>query len=565
LDTLSIILKVLNIIGSLGLFLFGMTLMSEALQKIAGEKLRTTLSVMTSRRLKGVFAGFLFTGILQSSSVVTVLIISFVNAGMITLGESVGLIIGANIGTTVKIWLFSLLGFGGDFSINMILLPLIAVSIPLFLSSGSKIRSAGEFIIGFALLFIGLQFIRDQVPAVDPDSFFLQKILAISTNSEFVSLLIFVGLGMLLTVIFQSSSVTITLTIVLAIEQWIPFEMAAAMVLGENIGTTTTALFASIVANNSAKRAALIHLLFNIIGVIWAIALFHPILAGIHSLLSVKPSAPLSPELIPFGLAILHSGFNIANAILLTGLSGLLVKLSFIIIPSKGKKKERTHLRFINSHISSFSEISIIQAKKEVSTMAKNVQEMFGIIPLLLIEKDQMVYNKLLKRVQKLENRIDRMEEETATYLSRIAEGKLSKRGTEELQALLRCIDEIEGIGDACYKMSIVIRNKNELKLYFIQDLRDRLQELFSLVDHSLEIMDRHISGELHMIHMPDAVKAEKKINDYRDMLKEEHLASLKEEKYSHQTGIVYNELITQCEKIGDFALNVSESLATVR
>lgn len=550
--------------GALGLFLFGMNLMSESLQKIAGNRLRNALSAVTSNKVSGIFSGFFFTGLLQSSSAVTVLVVSFVNAGMISLAESVGLIMGANIGTTLKLWVIGVLGFGSTWNISLFLLPLIAASVPFFLSPGSRSRSTGEFLMGFALLFFGLQFLREQVPAVDPESWLLRSVFALNAGSDFILMLIFIGLGILLTIIFQSSSVTITLTIVLAMERWIPFELAAAMVLGENIGTTSTAAFASLVANNSARRAALIHILFNVTGVIWAIILFKPIISGIHYLLTGSPGAgqPLEPEQVPFGLAILHSGFNLVNTLLLAGFSGQLIRLTFLFIPSRGKKRERSRLKFIESNVSSVSELSIYQAKKEVVLMSKFVMEMFGIIPLLLIEKDPLVYKKLLRRVEKLEIRIDRMEEETSAYLSRIAQGKLSKKGTEELQALLRCVDEIESIGDACYKMSMVIRNKNDLKLYFIQDLRDNLQQIFDRVGQALEIMHHNLTVERILVRKADAVSAENEIDELRDALKVEHLQNLREDKYSHQTGIVYSELITQCEKIGDYALNVSEALS---
>ncbi len=564
-DTLPLILTLLNITGALGLFLYGMVMMSEALQKIAGDRIRGILSAVTANRWKGVSTGFVFTGILQSSSAATVLIISFVNAGIITLTESVGLIMGANIGTTVKLWILALLGFGSSFNISVILLPLVAIAIPFFLSAGSRNRSIAEFILGFALLFFGLQFMKEQVPAMDADSMFLQKVLALNIPSEFISMLLFIGIGMLLTIIFQSSSATITLTIVLAMEGWIPFSLAAAMVLGENIGTTVTALIASLVANNSAKRAALIHLMFNVTGVIWAAILFRPIIAAIMAITGQADAQDMPPELIPYGLAILHSGFNIANTLLLIGFSGVLVKLSYAIIPAKGKKKEKSHLQFIESHISSVSEISIVQAHKEIGLMSRNVQEMFSIIPILLIEKDDLVYRKLLKRVEKLERKVDQMEQDISGYLARVAQGKLSRKGTEELQALLRCIDEIEGIGDACFKMSSIIRHKNKNKLYFLPETRAKLQELFDLTEQSLEIMHQNIVAETYRINLTASREAEDRIDRLRDQLKQEHLADLKEEKYAHATGIVYAEIITQCEKIGDYALNVSEALYAAR
>jgi len=561
---MDIFIRILTVIGALGIFLFGMKLMSESLQKVAGNKLRSILSAMTSNRYRGLLTGILVTGLLQSSSAVTVMTVSFVNGGLITLAESVGLIMGANIGTTVKLWLISLLGFGRTFSISELALPLIAISLPFFLSANSKRKSFAEFLLGFSFLFIGLGFMKELVPHLDAGSPLLQWLSDFSASSRFLDLLFFIFAGIVLTIAFQSSSLTITLTIVLATENWITFDMAAAMVLGENIGTTSTALLASLVANNSGKRAALFHTLFNVIGVLWAAPLLPFILRGISSLMeSTMGSSPSDTlEAVPLALAILHSGYNIMNTLLLIGFSSQLVRLTSLIIPTKGKKKERPQLRFFNARTLALSEISLLQAKKEVSQMGRHASEMFRTIPELLICMDEEQFNGLLKKMRKFEKKMDRSKAEMTDYLIKLSEGNLSEAATGEVQSLLRVIDEIEGIGDSCFKMTGILENKHKEKLYFIQEVRDQLQNMFELVKSALDLMNMNLRQDYHKLSLGEVYGIEEQINTLREHLKQVHLNGVREGKYNYQTGMVFSEMIAHSERIGDLAVNVSESLA---
>ena len=560
---MEIFISVLTVIGALGIFLFGMKLMSESLQKVAGNRLRSTLSAMTSNRYRGLLTGLLLTGLLQSSSAVTVMTVSFVNGGLITLVESAGLIMGANIGTTVKLWLISLLGFGRTFSISQLTLPLIAISLPFFFSNNSRRKSFAEFLIGFSFLFIGLGFMKDQVPHMDPQSPFIQWLAGFQADSGMLNVLFFMLVGLLLTLAFQSSSVTITLTIVLAMEGWINFSMAAAMVLGENIGTTSTALLASLVANNSGKRAALLHSLFNILGVIWAAPLLPLIIGAISSMTAsfFGYSPGTSIEAIPVALAILHTGFNTLNAILLIGFTVPLTKLTYKIIPPKSKKKERSQLRFFNIRSIALPEISLLQAKKEASSMGKHAAEMFAIIPEILVCMEEEQFNVLLKRMKKFEKRMDRSKAEMTDYLVKLSEGLLSEKGSGEVQAILRIIDEVEGIGDTCYKMTSILENRHRDKIYFIQEVRDQLQEMFGLVSKALHIMNENLNKDYHKVNLDEALQVEQKIDQTRDRLNQEQLNGIKEGRYNYQAGMIFRELVTQSEKIGDLALNASESL----
>ncbi len=557
-----IILTILTIIGSLGVFLYGMILMSESLQKVAGKRLRGVLSSITSSDFRGVMTGLTITGAIQSSSATTVMIVSFVNAGLLSLRRALSLIMGANIGTTVTAWIIVLLGFGKTFSIMNIILPLVAISLPLLFAGKNRQRSWAEFIIGFAILFLGLQFLKTNIPFVDEHSAFVQGFRDL-IGFGFYSVLLFVGIGILLTMIFQSSSAMIALTFVIAVDGWIPYDIAAAMVLGENIGTTVTANIAALVANRSAKRAALFHFLFNLTGVLWMLILFRYFLQGIDILLTntTGNSPHSSPESIPLALAIFHTVFNVINTAIFFMLLPLAERAMKKLIPDSLRKgKERFLLRHIESSYLSTSELSIVQAKKEISFMAGLVRKMFGMVPVFLMEKEDKPYEKLFKKIRKYEGIIDRIEVEINTYVSRISESKLSDTGTEEVRKMLKVIDELESIGDACQKMTMNIYRKNKENIYFVQVIRDRLQQMFALVDEALFIMAENL-GHTENINLVDAMALERKINKLRDEINAEHAENLKQGTYDFKAGMVFSDLIHHCEKIGDHAINISETL----
>jgi phosphate:Na+ symporter len=561
-DSLTIVIKILTIIGALGFFLYGMKLMSESLQKVAGNKMRQILTAMTSKPARGILSGLLVTAIIQSSSASTVMVVSFVNAGLLSLSESIGLIMGANIGTTVTAWIISLLGFGKTFDINIMLLPLIAIGLPLFFSKKGKNKSMAELIFGFVILFMGLSFLKSNVPEVEQGTFFFEHFSTFNeTNS--LDLILFVGIGILITMIFQSSSATIALTFVIAIEGWVSFPLAAAMVLGENIGTSFTAIIASFVANRSAKRSALAHLLFNVIGVLWALILFKPLLFGANYFTELIgfPTAFENPASIPIALSAFHTTFNLINTLILVWFIPAIASLTKQIIRGDAEDEEKYQLKFIGNNVFSTSELSLIQARKEVSLLADRVKKMFNLVPELLLEKHPNKYQKLLKKIYKQEDVVDNIEIEIAKYLTHLSDGKLSESANQEVRAMLKIIDDLESMADNCNNMARIIDHKNEQNAYFTQDLRNNLRVLFDEVVKAFDLMISNLDQDIPKVEIWGTILIERNINQIRDKLKEDHFNNVKANKYPYQTGVFYSELISQTEKIGDYIINVSEAI----
>lgn len=563
-DFFAIILTILTIIGSLGLFLYGMILMSESLQKAAGKRIRKALSAVSANNFRGIITGTLITGTIQSSSATTVLVVSFVNAGLLSLVESFGLIMGANIGTTVTPWIISLLGFGKTFDINIILLPLIALSLPLLFSGRSSRKQWAEFILGFAILFMGLQFLKNSIPVLDEANPFVQNIKELGSSS-FSSILLFIGIGTILTILFQSSTAVMAFTFVIASDGWISFELAAAMVLGENIGTTVTANFAAIVANTTAKRTAFFHFLFNITGVVWVVIFFKPILYGID-LLTIEATGltayeNMDPVAITFSLAVFHTAFNIVNTIIFSIFLRQIAKFIIWLLPCRHKEKDKFHLKHINSAYLSTAELSIVQAKKELINFGEINFKMFELIPQLLHEKRQKKYKKILETIQTYESLSDEMEIEIARFLTKLSEEKLSMKANRQVKSMLRIIDELESIADSCYNISNTIENKNYGNHYFIQEQRNNIFNIYGLVREALEIMITNLGNDYDEVQVGHAVKLEKKINESKSIIRTEHIQNLNEDKYNYQTGVYYIDIIAQLEMIGDFALNITEAI----
>ncbi|NPD44101.1 MULTISPECIES: Na/Pi cotransporter family protein [unclassified Lentimicrobium] len=561
--------QILTLIGSLGLFLYGMKLMSEALQKVAGSKMRQILAAMTSNPLKGAFTGFLVTTTIQSSSATTVMIVSFVNAGLISLVASVGVIMGANIGTTVTAWLIAILGF--KVSLSFLSLPLIGISFPLFFSKNSTRKSWGEFIIGFAILFIGLQFLKENVPGIDNAE--TLSFLSSLTDMGFISTLIFVMVGTILTVIIQSSSATMALTLVMCYNGLITFEMAAAMVLGENIGTTITANIAAYVANVSAKRAARAHLIFNIFGVVWMLIVFHPFLRGIDWFLQERHGASLLNTnlsvtdfdsikwLYPIGLAVFHTSFNIINTAALLGFAPFIAKVATRMVPDKGEDDEEFRLQFISTSFVSTSEIALVQARQEIASFAIRLEKMFGFIKKLSTEEHNKKYYKTLAKIEKYEDITDNMEVEIANYLTKVSEGEISHESSKKIRTMLKMIDDMESVGDAIYQLSLVFDNYKQSKSQFTDYQIASLNGMFELIDRAFEEMRRNLDQEYKDADTSGATEIEKKINKKRNMLRKQHVEDLKEKKYKHKTGTFYSDMFSITEKIGDYIINVSEAI----
>ncbi len=561
-EVFRIILHILTLIGALGLFLYGMKTMSESLQKLAGRKMRNTLARVTSRPMRGILAGLLVTGAIQSSSATTVMLVSFVNAGLVSFTESLGVVFGANIGTTVTAWIISLLGFGSGFDFYTVLLPLIALSLPLVFSYNKLNRARAEFVIGFALLFIGIYFFKQNIPAIDESSPLFQQLAAINTY-RYWNVLLFAGIGTLITIIFQSSSATITFTMVLATQGWLSVNYALAMVIGENIGTTITANVAAIVANKSAKRTALAHFLFNAIGVLWILVFFNfwtgIISKAIHGIMAYtgEPEA----NIIPVGISIFHTGFNILNTLIFTLFIKQFAALCKWILPNGNSSHEAFSLRFIDTSILSTSELSILQARKEIAHMGRLAMDLFKMVPDLLVEKNEKKFARKMVRLQQIEDNIDEMEVEIANYITKISQDDLSEPGTRRVRAMLKIIDNIESIADMCFQMALTISKKNEAKAWFTQELRNNLDREFRLIERALEHMNLNLDQDYPKVDIDTATTIEEEINRVRSTLRQTYLEEVKREKFPYQTGVFYNDLLSISEKIGDYAYNVNQAM----
>ncbi|MBP9578232.1 MAG: Na/Pi cotransporter family protein [Parabacteroides sp.] len=588
----------LTLIGSLGLFLYGMKIMSEGLQKVAGDKMRGILSAMTSNRVTGVLTGVLITALIQSSSATTVMVVSFVNAGLLSLAQSIGVIMGANVGTTVTAWIISLFGFKVD--ISAFAIPLIGLSIPLIFSEKSRRKSIGEFLMGFAFLFMGLSYLKDSVPDLQSNPQIL-AFLQNYTSMGYTSLLIFLGIGSLLTVIVQSSSATVAITLIMCTKGWIPFDMAAAMILGENIGTTITANIAAIPANASAKRAAIAHLMFNVFGVLWVMALFYPFtqmvswivtnygpgdphqmtefLANLDSrtISLITSNAELSdPKLIAlqkqllslqvsvsYGLSLFHTMFNIANICIMVWFVNFYVYVcSAIIKPKTTDEEEEFQLRYIPSGILSTAELSLMQAKKEIAVYGERTYRMFGMVKDLYYESNEDNFLKIYSRIEKYESISDRMEIEIANYLTFVSEGRLSSESKEEIRTMLRAVTEIESIADSCNNLARAIRRRNEGKGEFTEMLNHNMDQMFAIVDESIKQMNI-VLHKAEVVHddINVSYNIENEINNYRNQLKIKNMEDINLKQYDYQVGVYYMDMVAECEKLGDYVINVVQAV----
>lgn len=559
---MSTVFQILTLLGALGMFLYGMTMMSEGLQKVAGSRLRSILSAMTANSFTRILTGTLITAIIQSSSATTVMIVSFVNAGLLSLTQAVGVIMGANIGTTVTSWLISLLGFTAD--ISTLSIPLIGIGFAFMMFKSQKRKNIGEMIIGFAMLFLGLSFLKDSVPDLssNPEAIaFIQK----WTDWGFFSVLIFVLVGTVMTIVLQSSSATVALTLVMASQGWIPFEMAAAMVLGENIGTTITANIAASVGNISAKRAALAHTVFNVFGVIWVLALYKPFLWLVSKIVvGLGGEDPfVSSASLLYAISTVHTLFNVLNTCILVWFTPQIVR--FVTWALKGHKDEEEvfRLRYIQGGMMSTAELSLEQAEQEVVHFSEIVKKQYRYARQAVNESDdESRFDELFKKLEHYEQITDRIEFEIAKYLSNIRESDLSQEGTNKLQAMYKIISELESMGDSGFNVGRILQRKNLHSQKFDEATVRKLNHMLDLVDVAIDCMiDNLKEGFHHVINISNAQDAEHDINEYRDNLKEEHLRNIESEESGYLRGVYYMDLVSECEHVGDFIINVSEAL----
>ncbi len=551
----------LTLIGALALFLYGMKIMSEGLQKMAGNKLRSILTAMTKNRVMGVFTGLLVTALIQSSSATTVMVVSFVNAGLLSLVQAITVIMGANIGTTVTAWIISLLGF--KVSIAAYALPLMAVAIPFIFSAKSKRKSIGEFIMGFAFLFMGLELLKNSVPDLqsNPEMLsFLQRY----TDLGFGSVLIFLLVGTILTVVVQSSSATMAITLIMCAKGWIPYELGAAMVLGENIGTTVTANIAALPANISAKRAALAHLVFNVFGVIWMLIFFYPFIRMISwmvdSLIDLESTDP--QVVTSYSLSLFHTMFNLINTFIMIWFVKVIARVVTYLIPQK-ETDEEFQLKYISTGMLSTSELSLLQAKKEIIVYSERTERMFKLVRDLYVEQNENDFVKMFSRIQKYENISDRMEVEIADYLTHVAEGRLSENGKHELQSMLRVVSEIESVGDSCYNLARTIMRKRDDNSVYTTEMDANIQLMWNLVIEALVQMKKVLVADQGVSDddYNRSENLENEINNFRNQLKLQNVADVKEQKYDYQASITYMDIIGECEKMGDYIINVVQAL----
>ena len=553
-------LDFLQLLGALALFLYGMKMMSEALQKVAGSRMRSILSVMTSNRFLGLLTGFLVTTIIQSSSATTVMVVSFVNAGLITLGESIGVIMGANIGTTVTGWIISLLGF--KIEISVYALPAIGIGMPLLFSKSSTRHSVGELILGIALLFMGLDFLKNSVPDISssPQVF---EFLKDYTDRGYASILIFLAVGTVLTIVIQSSSATMALTLVMCSQGWIPYEMAVAMVLGENIGTTVTANIAAAVGNISARRAAMVHLVFNLMGVIWLLIFFYPFVGMISRLVvhygGHSPYEDVTS--VPFALAAFHTVFNLTNSFVFIWFTKVIEKLVMIILPAHESEDEEFHLRFITTGMLSTAELSLIQAKKEIQFYAKHTKKMFGFVRKLMSEDSDSKFTKLYAKIERYERISDNVEVEIANYLTKVNHGKLSDSGRRSARAMLKLIGEIESIDDSNFTLARIVNRMRESKVQFDTPSLEKIFLMFNMVDEALAVMRENLETDGY-VDLSKAREYETQINRYRDQLKLERFEDIRNGKYTYEEGVFFTDMVQECERMGDYIINVAEALS---
>lgn len=556
----------LQLVGALGIFIYGMKIFSDGLQKVAGNKLRAVLKGMTKNRLSGIFTGFGATTITQSSTTTTVMVVSFVNAGLITFVESTGVIMGANIGTTVTAWMVSIFGF--QMKITPVAISLIGIFFPFLFFGREKLRNLAEAMIGFGILFIGLEFIKDAVPNIqdNPEMF---AALDAFTGYGFGSILIFVAVGTALTLLTQSSSAATAITLVMLFQGWINFPIAAAMILGENIGTTVTANIAAIIGNVHAKRAARFHFVFNIIGVIWMLFLINPFLNGIDFIMqnfvpdvgSIFDDSQEARAAATLGLSLFHTTFNVLNVLLLFAFVPAIIRFVERIQKDKDGSDDAFRLQYISGGLMSSPELSIAQAHKEIELFGKLIEKMHYSFSALLFKK-QKKQQKFLKKIEKREQITDNIELEISEYLTRISGTNLSMDATRRIRAMLSIINDLERVGDLYFQLSKTFENMMELEVALPKEAILEVNDYLDVILKAIKLMRENMQKTNGSVDLDAAIVLENRINDVRDQMKEAHYVRLEKGIYTSQAGVVFLDYIARLEKIGDHIFNVQEALA---
>lgn len=554
------ILQIFTLLGALGMFLYGMNLMSAGLQKASGDKLRGFLSAMTSNPFKGVMTGLGITSIIQSSSATTVMVVSFVNAGLLTLTQAIGVIMGANIGTTVTAWLVSWLGFKADISILAI--PLMALGFLLSNSKKNQRQNIGEVVVGFCLLFLGLSFMKESVPDLNETPQVLEFVKTWSSYG-FTSVLIFLAFGTGLTLVLQSSSATMALTLIMLSMGWIPFDMACAMVLGENIGTTITANIAASIGNTQAKRAAMSHTIFNVFGVIWALIFFKPFLSLVTTIIDAFGITDPSTSAL-YGLSMLHTLFNLINTLILVWFVKFIEKaVVWIIRPAKNQDSEAFRLKYISAGPLATPELASEQALDEIIHFAQISRNGLGYIKQIVEEKASDKFDELDKKLVKYEEISDRIEYEIASFLNEVSKEKISEVTSVKIKAMYKIIGELESLGDSGSAISRILSRRNAHKKTFDEDTIKKLQEMIGLVDCAYEVMIENLmkAKKSSVEDIANAYNAENHINDLRNKLRDREIEAIETGEKNYQTSVYYMDIVNELERMGDFIINISEDL----
>ena len=547
----------LQLLGSLGLLIFGMRLMSEALQKMAGPQLRHILAKMTTNRITGMLTGTLVTCAVQSSSATTVMTVSFVSAGLLTLAQAISVIMGANIGTTLTAWIMSL---GYNVDLTNIVYPSFLLGMVLIYKK--RHRNAGDFLFGTAFMFLSLVMLSSTGKAMDLEhneavvSFF-----ASFDTSSHLTILAFLAIGTLITCIVQSSAAVMAITILLCSTGVLPIHLGIALVMGENIGTTATANLVALGANTQARRAALAHLLFNVFGVIWVLIVFYPFVDMVCHLVGYDATAGGQTAKLPVVLAMFHTCFNVINTAILIWLVPQMERTVCWLLPEKQEEKqEEFRLQYIQSNLVQTPEIAVLQAQKETAAFGERVGEMFGMVRTLFHETDPKDFGELFSQIVHEEDNTDKMEIEIARYLEQVSDGHLSDETKQKIRQMMREISELESIGDACYKLSRTLDRKLESGKVFTKHQDERLQELMTLCDKALTQMQTVMHGHRTDHDIRETFRIENDINQLRQRLKAENIKAVNNHEYDYAVGTLYVDMINELEKLGDYVVNVVEA-----
>ena len=547
----------LKLLGALGLLIYGMKMMSDALQKIAGPQLRHILAKMTTNRVTGMLTGTMVTCAVQSSSATTVMTVSFVSAGLLTLSQAISVIMGANIGTTLTAWIMSL---GYNVDLTNFVFP--AFFFGMILIYRKRHRNIGDFLFGIAFMFLSLVMLSSAGKELDlAHNEAVVNFFASFDTSSYLTILAFLAIGTLITCIVQSSAAVMAITILLCSTGVLPIYLGIALVMGENIGTTATANLAALGANTQARRAALAHLLFNVFGVLWVLCVFYPFVDMVCGLVGYDPSMAGQTERLPVVLAMFHTCFNVTNTALLIGLISQMERIVCWLLPEKAEPEhEELRLKYIEGNLMQTPEIAVLQAQKETAHFAQRVQQMFGMVRQLMDEKDEKNFVHLFSQIEHQEDQTDRMELEIARFLEQVSQDHLSDETKAKVRQMLREVGELESIGDACYNLARTINRQRETGKDFNEWQNDHLKSLMTLCDNALTQMNKVMTGHRHEHDINETYRIENEINLLRQRMKNDNIRAVNDHEYDYAVGTIFIDLVNECEKLGDYVVNVVQA-----